>query len=128
MRAHDDCMAWQVEFHPAFDREYQEFGEPVQDELLALVKQLASAGPALGRPYADTLSGSRHPNMKELRFGVQGEVWRVAFAFDPMRRAIVLAAGDKRGRNQQRFYERLIRTADGRFDEHLESLDTNRSR
>ncbi len=127
MRVHDDGMAWQVEFHPAFDREFHGFREPVQDELLALVEQLASDGPALGRPYADTLSGSRHPNMKELRYSVQREVWRAAFAFDPTRRAILLAAGDKRGSNQRRFYERLIRTADDRFDEHLESLDTNRS-
>ncbi len=123
MKVHDDGMAWQVEFHPAFDREFHAFREPVQDELLALIDQLAESGPSLGRPQVDTLNGSRHPNMKELRFRAEREVWRAAFAFDPTRQAIVLAAGNKRGRNERRFYERLMRTADERF----ELMDKTRS-
>lgn len=51
----------------------------------------------LGRPYVDTLEGSKYPNMKELRFTADDGVWRVAFAFDPQREAIVLVAGDKAG-------------------------------
>ncbi len=79
-------------------------------------------GPQLGRPHADTLKGSKYPNMKELRFeGADGE-WRAAFAFDPKRRAIVLVAGDKSGGSQKRFYKNLIAKADLRFSEHLESL------
>lgn len=100
--------------------------EPVQDELLMQTEQLAAYGPSLGRPHVDTLQGSRHSNMKELRFRVQREVWRVAFAFDPSRRAVILAAGDKRGRNERRFYQRLIRTADQRFDDYLEQTGTVR--
>lgn len=73
-------------------------------------------------PYVDTLKGSRHPNMKELRFDAAGGVWRVAFAFDPRRRAILLVAGDKAGVGQRRFYERLIAKADARFDAHLRRL------
>ncbi len=61
--------------------------------------------------------------MKELRFRVDKGVWRVAFAFDPKRRAIVLIAGDKAGRNERLFYNRLISKADERFDNHLEQLE-----
>ena len=73
-------------------------------------------------PTVDTLNGSKHANMKELRFGWQGEVWRVAFAFDPNRQAMLLVAGDKGGADQKRFYKRLIGLADTRFDTHLASL------
>jgi hypothetical protein len=58
--------------------------------------------------------------MKELRCAADDGVWRVAFAFDPERRAILLAAGDKSGGSQKRFYKRLIAKADDRFERHLE--------
>lgn len=61
--------------------------------------------------------------MKELRFTAGDAVWRVAFAFDPKRRAIILVAGDKSGVAQQRFYKALIAKADARFAEHLETLE-----
>lgn len=57
--------------------------------------------------------------MKELRFSWLGQVWRVAFAFDPRRQAILLVGGDKGGMNQRRFYQRLIRLADERYEGHL---------
>jgi hypothetical protein len=60
--------------------------------------------------------------MKELRFDAAGGVWRAAFAFDPKREAIMLAAGDKSGGSEKRFYKRLIVKADKRFSEHLQSL------
>ena len=66
--------------------------------------------------------GSSFPNMKELRFNAADGVWRVAFAFDPKRQAILLVAGDKSGVNQQRFYKGLIRKADSRFTDHLKRL------
>lgn len=94
----------------------------VQDELLACAKLLEMFGPALGRPRADTLAGSAHANMKELRFDADGGVWRVAFAFDPKRNAILLVAGDKSGGGEKRFYKTLLRKADERFDEHLARL------
>jgi hypothetical protein len=79
------------------------------------------AGPKAGRPHVDTLHGSKHANMKELRFTAHGgrEVWRAALAFDPGRAAIVLVAGEKQGKNQGLFYKRVIKIADGRFDSHL---------
>ncbi|WP_256659599.1 type II toxin-antitoxin system RelE/ParE family toxin [Pseudomonas sp. H9] len=93
--------------------------EEIRDELLSHLKMLERLGPALGRPRVDTLKGSRHHNMKELRFDVLKGVWRVAFAFDPKRCAVVLVAGDKSGVSQQRFYRKLIRHADERFDRYL---------
>jgi len=66
---------------------------------------------------------SSHANMKDLRFDAGNGVWRVAFAFDPKRKAILLIAGDKTGVSQKRFYRQLITTADARFDGHLASLE-----
>lgn len=115
-------MEWEVEFHPAFEVEVQTFDRDVRVALISVARLLSDYGPQLGRPHADTLKGSKYPNMKELRFeGADGE-WRAAFAFDPKRRAIVLVAGDKSGGSQKRFYKNLIAKADLRFSEHLESL------
>jgi hypothetical protein len=80
-------MAWNVLFHDAFDSEFNGLPEDVQDEVLAHARLLEEFGPHLGRPRVDTLKGSRHANMKELRFDAADGVWRVAFAFDPQRRA-----------------------------------------
>ena len=98
----------------------------MQDELLAQATLLETFGPALGRPRVDTLNGSRHANMKELRFQAADGVWRVAFAFDPRRKAILLVAGDKSGVSERRFYRGLIKKADDRFDLHLEQLKEKR--
>lgn len=113
-----------VLFHDAFDAEFQAFPEGLPDELLAHARLLAEFGPNLGRPTVDGLKGSRHSNMKEPRFDWDGGVWRIAFAFDPQRQAILLVGGDKGGADQRRFYRRLIAAADARFDEHLDSLAT----
>lgn len=115
-------MPWTVRNHDDFDAEYDALPEAVQDEILAMAGLLALYGPRLGRPHADTLAGSRYANMKELRFSADGGVWRVAFAFDPEREAILLIAGDKAGVAQKRFYKTLIAKADRRFDEHLAAL------
>jgi hypothetical protein len=70
------------------------FTDDVQDALLKVAKLLVDYGPRLGRPHADTLKGSKYPNMKELRFEASDGECRAAFAFDPDRAAIVLVAGD----------------------------------
>jgi hypothetical protein len=116
-----------VEFADEFDREYDVLDPSVQDELLAQLKVVELQGPLAKRPRVDTLKGSRHARMKELRLSASGGEWRAAFAFDPERRAIVLVAGDKSGEgNQKRFYKSLIATADKRFDAHLERLKARR--
>jgi len=112
-------MSWTVEFTDEFDVEFDALPEPVQDELLAQAKVIERFGPAAKRPRVDTLNGSKHSNMKELRFDADGGVWRIAFAFDPRRRAVLLVGGDKSGVSERRFYTRLVKVADERYDVHL---------
>ncbi len=115
-------MTWAVLLHDAFADELAAFGENLQDELFAHAKLLAEFGPHLGRPTVDTLKGTSHANMKEMRFNWMGEVWRIAFEFDPQRQAVLLVGGDKGGADQKRFYKRLIAVADSRYSEHLATL------
>lgn len=115
-------MKWIVEIGDEFEPEFNKLSEDVKTDILALSLLLQEFGPQLGRPRVDTLDGSRHANMKELRFDASGGVWRVAFAFDPRRRAILLVAGDKSGVSERRFDERLVAKADERFDAHLARL------
>jgi hypothetical protein len=115
-------MPWDVEFEDAFEAEFSTLAQKVQDAVLAGGRLLADYGPQLGRPYVDTLNGSKHANMKELRLTAEGGEWRVAFAFDPRRKATLLVAGDKAGRGQTRFYNWLIATADRRFSAHLAAV------
>lgn len=115
-------MVWTVQLADEFEPEFLILEKDVQDEILALTRLLQQFGPHLGRPRVDTLNDSRHSNMKEMRFDAADGVWRVAFAFDPKRRAILLVAGDKSGGSQKRFYRELLRKADQRFDAHLSRL------
>src|SRR6202165_279576 len=105
-----------------FQPEFNDLHPEVRNEILAHSRLLQQFGPQLGRPRADTLNDSRHANMKELRFDADDGVWRVAFAFDPNRKAILLVAGDKSGGSEKRFYRQLIAKADERFDGHLSRL------
>ena len=115
-------MRWAVEIGEEFEPEFFALHENVQTEILALTRLLQQFGPQLGRPRVDTLNGSRHAKMKELRFAAADGEWRVAFAFDPKRKAILLVAGDKSGGSEKRFYKQLIVKADERFDAHLSRL------
>ena len=102
--------------------EFRKLPDPVQDAVYAVGRLLEQFGPQLGRPRVDTLNGSRYANMKEMRLGAVGGEWRVAFAFDPERNAVLLVAGDKSGGGGRRFYRALIRKADKRFGRHLARL------
>ena len=113
------AVSWIVEISGQFRPEFFGLQEEVQTEILALARLLQQFGPQLGRPRVDTLKGSRHANMKELRFSAADGEWRVVLAFDPKRSAILLVAGDKSGVSEKRFYRELIRKADERFDAHL---------
>jgi len=115
-------MAWAVEFHDAFADEFRAWRHDVQKAAATSIATLELVGPMLGRPHADTLKGSRHKNMKELRFSVGDGEWRIACAFDTRRRAILLVGASKSGIASDRFYRRLIAMADNRFDGHLISL------
>lgn len=110
---------WQVVLHDAFNAEFDALPENVQDGLLAALTHLKQSGPSLGRPYVDTLREAKNSNLKELRFDAAGGIWRVAFAFDPKRQAVILVAGNKKGTDQKKFYKRLIKIADNRLEEWL---------
>jgi hypothetical protein len=119
LERHNKSVEWVVLIHEEFDPEFDVLPEDVQDQLLAHARMLQTFGPTLGRPWVDTLNGSHHANMKELRFTAANGVWRVAFAFDQDRRAVLLACGDKSGGSEKRFYRALIQKADKRLDDHL---------
>ena len=112
-------MEWVVEIGDEFEPEFNDLDEEVRTEILAYTRLLQQFGPQLGRPRVDALNGSRHANMKELRFDAADGVWRVAFAFDPKRKAILLVAGNKSGVSEKKFYKALIAKADDRFDAHI---------
>ena len=115
-------MAWIIKFEDNFEPEFDGLEDAVQNECFAHLKLLERFGPELGRPHVDTLKGSKHSNMKELRFSASQGVLRLAFAFDPKRQAILLICGDKSGGSEKRFYRELIKQADKRFDHYLSTL------
>lgn len=97
-------MPWNVLLTDEFKRWFTAQTEAMQADVLAVIEVLRVRGPhTLSRPQADTLNGSRH-SKKELGVQHKGHPVRVAYAFDPLRSAIVLCAGDKTGRSEKRFY------------------------
>lgn len=112
-------MPWEAEYTDEFEAWWRSLSEDEQETTGVAVRELEERGPALGRPFADTVNGSRHSNMKELR-PPEGNL-RVLFASDPRRMAILLIGGDKTGRWRE-FYRRMIPVADDLYDEHLDEL------
>ena len=90
---------------------------PVQEAVRAYVKLLLEKGPALGRPYVDTLKGSKYPNLKELRVQAQGRKYRIVFIFTGNRVRLLLIGGIKGGSQDKRFYEKLIPKAEALYEE-----------
>jgi hypothetical protein len=90
-----------------------------------IVLVLIEKGTSLHRPLVDTIKGSLFPNMKELRVQHAGRPLSIFFAFDPLRRAILLIGGDKTG--NKRFYEIFVPRADAIYSEYLEELAGKRT-
>jgi len=111
---------WEVEYTDEFEQWWKGLDEGEQDAVDRVVLMLTKAGPALGRPYVDTIEHSKHSHMKELRTQHSGAPYRVLFAFDPRRTAILLIGGDKTG--DDRWYDKMIPIADRLYDVHLEEL------
>ncbi|MBT0722490.1 type II toxin-antitoxin system RelE/ParE family toxin [Rosenbergiella collisarenosi] len=114
---------WEVITTDVFDEWFLAQEESLREDVLAAIGVLEEMGPQLGRPYVDTLKGSDIPNMKELRVQHAGNPIRAFFAFDPIRRAIVLCAGDKTGLNEKRFYRDMLRLAENEYRKHLTNLE-----
>jgi hypothetical protein len=113
-------VVWEVEGTDQFEQWYAALHADEQERVNIVVAKLEEAGPTLSRPAADTIAGSRHANMKELR--VNNPPLRIFFAFNPRRTAILLVGGDKT--NDPFFYDRMIPIADDLLDEHLRELES----
>jgi hypothetical protein len=113
---------WKVESAEEFDDWLSELDADDQEHIAALLNVLEREGPALGRPFVDTIRGSKHSNMKELRPGLL----RILFVFDPNRNAVLLLGGDKTNR-WNAWYDENIPRADALYDRHLERLSQRAS-
>lgn len=112
---------WEVESTDEFDEWWDTLEDSSQGSIDAHVDLLEDLGPNLGYPYSSDLAGSRHGNLRELRVQSKGRPFRIFYAFDPRRNAILLIGGDKTG--DKRFYERMIPTADRLYDKHLKEME-----
>ena len=113
-------MEWAVEYTDQFGVWWDTLTEEEHEDIDAKVRLLEQYGPALRRPHVGEIRNSRHQNMKELIVQHAGRPYRVLFAFDPRRCAILLMGGDKTGND--RWYEEYVPIADRLHDEHLETL------
>jgi hypothetical protein len=111
-------MSWGAERTTEFDKWWETLTDSEQRKVVASVEALQEVGPIAGRPLVDSVEGSRHSNMKELRVT---QTMRIFFAFDPRRVAILLIGGDKAGKTK-RFYKRMIQIADSSYQQHLEMI------
>jgi hypothetical protein len=119
-------MEWTIEFDEDFSTWFESQEDDLQDEVKAVLKVLAEFGPALRCPRVGNIESSKHTQMKELIVQYQGEPWRILFAFDPHRHAILLVGGNKTGDN--RWYKTNIPIADTRFDKHLAELEAEKQK
>lgn len=113
-------MAWEIEFTDEFETWWNTLDEHEQASIDARVQLLEERGVTLGYPYSSGVKGSRHSQMRELRVQHHGRAYRVLYAFDPRRTAILLLGGDKTGND--RWYEEFVPRADTLYDQHLETL------
>ena len=118
--------AWDIEVTDAFERWWDALNDSEQQDVRAAIELLEVRGPALRFPYCSAVITSRHNQMRELRVQHQGRPYRVLYAFDPRRTALILLGGDKTGKD--RWYEVNVPIADKLFDEHLEALRRERKR
>jgi hypothetical protein len=111
---------WNIERTDEISSWMKELDDDAKEMILKALFVLKEMGPSLGRPYVDSVKGSKHQNMKELRVQSKQRLFRILFAFDPIRQAILLIGGDKRG--DRRFYQKMIPIADSLYDRYLEKL------
>ena len=111
---------WEVEYTDEFGEWWNGLTEAEQESVDASVRLLEERGPHLGHPHSTGISRSKHPHMRELRVQHQGRPYRVLYAFDPRRAAILLIGGDKTG--PDRWYEEHVPLADRLYDQHLAAL------
>jgi hypothetical protein len=113
-------MEWNVEVTDYFEAWWTDLTETEQEDVAAVVELLESRGPQLPHPFSSGIRGSKHSHMRELRIQHRGRPYRVLYAFDPRRTAILLLGGDKAG--QDDWYEKYVPIADRLYDEYIEAL------
>ena len=113
-------MAWEVITTDEYDAWFLEQADDGQESIRMKVDLLEEYGPLLPRPHADTLKGSKLSNLKELRAHTESNVFRVAFIFDAERKAVLLIGGDKKGKDEKRFYKNLIKQAEEIYRQYLD--------
>ena len=113
-------MSWEVEYTDEFENWWSGLDAEEQVSVAAVVEVLAELGPSLSFPYSSHVKSSRHGNMRELRVQHRGRPYRVLYAFDPRRVALLLLGGTKTG--GARWYEKLVPEADLLYDRHLKAL------
>ena len=92
-------MTWALLYTDAYDGRILDLTDAETVDVLAMVEVLEMTEPNHGRPYADTLHDtSKVKNLKELRIQHDGKPYRVFYAFDPVRRAVLLCGGRKDGK------------------------------
>ncbi|MDR0448286.1 MAG: type II toxin-antitoxin system RelE/ParE family toxin [Treponema sp.] len=111
-------MGWEVETTDEYDTWFLEQSENGQEAIRMKVELLTEYGPHLPRPHADTLKGSNLSNLKELRAHTENNVFRVAYLFDEERKGVLLIGGDKKGKNEKRFYRNLIKLAEEIYQQY----------
>lgn len=116
-------MSWNVKMHSDFYVEALALDPEVHLALAQRVARLQEEGPSAGRPGFDSMAGTSFVNLREMRFEAASTVWRIAYAFDPRRKSVLLLAGEKSGGAQKRVQRALVGTAEGRFQSYLDSLD-----
>jgi hypothetical protein len=115
-------MKWEILYTDRYEDWFLSLKDEEQEDVLAMVDVLEIKGPLLSRPYADTLSGTKKvKNLKELIIQHTGKPYRVFYAFDPKRRAVLLCGGRKDGKKDKQFYKQMIPIAEKEFQNHLES-------
>ncbi len=113
-------MAWEIEFTDEFEMWWDSLTGDEQESVAVSVKLLGETGPNLSFPHSSGINGSKHKQMRELRVQHKGDPYRILYAFDPRRAALLLIGGNKAG--DDRWYERFVPIADKLYDEHLETL------
>lgn len=113
---------WGIETKDAFDEWWHDLTEQEQDDITTVVELLEERGAHLPYPYSSGIEGSKFSHMRELRIQSHGDPFRVFYAFDPRRVAVLLTGGIKTG-NAKRFYKELVPIADKLYEEHLKSLE-----
>jgi hypothetical protein len=114
-------VAWEVEFSDEFGEWWDGLTSAEQKSVDLNVGRLQDHGPMLKMPHSSGIETSRHSHMRELRIQHDGRPYRVLYAFDPRRAAMLLIGGDKTGND--RWYEQYVPVADAIYDRHLRELE-----